>query len=394
MFRDRTILIMAAGQTLVWAGLYYVFPALILHWVAEPGWTKAQLSAAIAMAVFLSGLASTVAGPVIDRGYGPALMAGSAALGGLALAMLSQVHDIWQFQALWALIGLCLAGCLYEPCFVLVTRARGADAKGGIVAITLVAGFAGTLSFPVSNALASALGWRGAVLTLGLFVSFIVAPLLWYAAERLEGERRADPHHAAEPDEAQPRYLRRPAFWALGLAMALMATVHSGTLQHLLPILDDHAIAPATAVFVAACIGPMQVAGRLAMIWAGRHLSHHGLALACFAMIGVAELVLIAAGHAPVLMWFFVPLFGGAVGVVSILRPLLAREILGPRNFGAKSGALALLYLVGAAQAPYLGALIWGWGGYDAMLLLFAGAAVLGAGLYTVARRRGEPRFG
>ncbi|KAA0917609.1 MFS transporter [Aquicoccus porphyridii] len=394
MFRDRTILIMALGQTLVWAGLFYVFPALILHWTADPGWSKSQLSVAIAIAVFLSGLASMVAGPVIDRGFGPALMAGCAGLGGLALATLSQAHEIWQFQAIWAFIGLCLAGCLYEPCFVLVTRARGAEAKGGIVAITLVAGFAGTLSFPVANALAGGLGWRTAVQVIGLFVALIVAPLLWWAAARLERERRAHPHHAAEAPETQPRFLRRPAFWALGLAMALMATVHSATLQHLLPILDEHSIAPATAVFVASLIGPMQVAGRLAMIWAGRFLSHHGLTLTCFAMIGTAEIVLVASGRAPILLWLFVPLFGGAVGVVSILRPLLAREILGARNFGAKSGALAFLFLAGGASAPWLGALIWGWGGYDAMLALLTCAAALGAGLYAIARRFGADARG
>lgn len=272
---------------------------------------------------------------------------------------------------------------------MLVTRARGAEAKGGIVAITLVAGFAGTLSFPVANALAGGLGWRAAVQVIGLFVALIVAPLLWWAAARLERERRAHPHHAAEAPETQPRFLRRPAFWALGLAMALMATVHSATLQHLLPILDEHRLAPATAVFVASLIGPMQVAGRLAMIWAGRFLSHHGLTLTCFAMIGTAEIVLVASGRAPVLLWLFVPLFGGAVGVVSILRPLLAREILGPRNFGAKSGALAFLFLAGGASAPWLGALIWGWGGYDAMLALLTCAAALGAGLYAIARRFG-----
>ena len=38
----------------------------------------------------------------------------------------------------------------------------------------------------------------------------------------------------------------------------------------------------------------------------------------------------------------FVVLFGSAFGTVSILRPLLTREILGQRNFGAKSGVLAM----------------------------------------------------
>ena len=77
----------------------------------------------------------------------------------------------------------------------------------------------------------------------------------------------------------------------------------------------------------------------------------------------------------------------GAVGTASILRPLLAREILGEEDFGAKSGALAVMFFSATAAAPYGGALIWARGGYDAMLATGAGVAVLGAALYLLARR-------
>jgi hypothetical protein len=64
----------------------------------------------------------------------------------------------------------------------------------------------------------------------------------------------------------------------------------------------------------------------------------------------------------------FVILFGSAYGTISILRPLVARDILGPGSFGAKSGALALPYLAGSATAPFLGSLIWSVGGYELVL--------------------------
>jgi predicted MFS family arabinose efflux permease len=388
VIRDRAILLMAVGQTLVWAGLYYVFPALLLSWEAATGWSKAELTGAITCAVLLSGAAAPVMGRVIDAGLGPVLMGGCSALGGLALAALSGVGALWQFYALWAVIGLSLAGSLYEPCFVLVTRARGPQAKPAIVAITLVAGFAGTISFPLVHALAEGLGWRRAVVAIGLGVTLGVAPMLWRAASLLEGERRARGAPAgATGVDAQPRFLRRPAFWLLGFAFGLMSLVHSGVLQHLLPILDGAGVAVGTAVLVAACIGPMQVAGRLAMVWSERFVSMHGVALAAFAALALACLALGAAGSVPGLLPVFVLLFGGAVGVVSILRPVLARELLGERNFGAKSGALAVIYMSASAAAPYAGALIWGWGGYGAMLKLATGCAAAGAGCYLLARR-------
>lgn len=388
VIRDRVILLMAVGETLVWAGLYYVFPALLLSWEEATGWSKPELTGAITCAVLLSGVAAPVMGRVIDAGLGPVLMGGCSFIGGLALAALSQVDALWQFYGLWAVIGLCLAGSLYEPCFVLVTRARGVEAKRAIVAITLVAGFAGTISFPVVHALAEGLGWRRAVVAIGLGVSLGVAPMLWRAASLLEAERRARGATAsAAGADSQPRFLRRPAFWLLGGAFGLMSLVHSGVLQHLLPILDGAGIAAGTAVLVAASIGPMQVAGRLAMVWSERFVSVHGVALAAFVAMGFASLALGVAGKVPALLPVFVMLFGGAVGVVSILRPLLARELLGERNFGAKSGALAVIYMTASAAAPYAGALIWGWGGYGLMLELATGCAVAGAGLYLLARR-------
>jgi hypothetical protein len=81
----------------------------------------------------------------------------------------------------------------------------------------------------------------------------------------------------------------------------------------------------------------------------------------------------------------FVILFGGSYGVVSIVRPGIARSLLGERQFGAKSGALALVYLMGAASAPFLGSLVWGLGGYRLVLPGLVVLAGIGLLLYNLA---------
>ena len=60
--------------------------------------------------------------------------------------------------------------------------------------------------------------------------------------------------------------------------------------------------------------------------------------------------------------------FGSGYGTLSIIRPLIARDLLGEENFGAKSGLLALFFLLGAAASPYIGSLVWVAGGYDALI--------------------------
>ena len=385
--KDRPILLLAIAQTLIWACIYYSFPALLLHWEQALGWSRAELTAAITLAVFMSAFCSPLYGRLIDAGRGALMMTLASVLGGACMLLLTLVEYRWQFYLVWALIGVCMSGALYEPCFALITRARGERARRSITFVTLVAGFAGTVSFPVAHALVSAFGWRGAALSFGLAAIFVVAPIMWYGASGVE--RDAAGRQPVQPASATSRraFLYLPVFWCLALGFGLVAITHGITLHHLLPILDEREIHPEVAVMAISFIGPMQVAGRLAMMAAERHVSSHGIAIACFALMALSILLLIGAGSTPLMLVGFVILFGGAYGVVSIIRPVIARDLLGEAHFGAKSGALALVYLAGSASAPYLGSLGWSWGGYRLVLpglILLAGVGLV---LYLAAQR-------
>jgi len=385
--KDRSILLLAIAQTLIWACIYYSFPALLLHWEISLGWSRADLTAAIALAVLISAFASPFSGRLIDAGKGPMMMTLAAVLGGTCLVLLSRVEQLWQFYLLWGVIGLCMAGALYEPCFALITRARGVDAKRAIIFVTLVAGFAGTISFPVAHSLVSASGWRSAVVVFGLVAILVVAPLMWLGANAIEQAGRGRQLAPQAAPSSRQSFLMSPVFWSLAGGFGFLAVLHGVTLHHLLPILDERNIHPEVAVIVISFIGPMQVAGRLAMMASERHVSNHGIAVTCFVLMGLAIMLLIAAGTTPVLLSAFVIIYGGAWGVVSIVRPLIARDLLGEHQYGAKSGALALVFLVGSASAPFLGALVWSRGGYDLVLPGLVLLAVGGLSLYLLAQK-------
>jgi predicted MFS family arabinose efflux permease len=387
MFKDRAIALMAFGQTLMWASSYYVFPALLLRWEHELGWSKTALTAAIGLAVLVSALFSPLAGKVIDQGRGPQLMAGSAFAGGIGLLMLSQVSALWQFYTVWAFIGMAMAGCLYEPCFMLVTRARGTGAKRGIIFITLLAGFASTICYPTVYTLAEWIGWRATLMVLGAVVIVLVSPILWHAASALEKETpkvQVSQHlQASQPN----RFLEEPAFWCLAIGFAFIAFVHGATLHHLLPLFHERGLSDRAAILAVSFIGPMQIAGRLAMMASEKYASLHRVTGATFFMLAVSLVTLYFGGASTGFLLPFVIFFGGAYGTVSILRPLIAREILGERDFGAKSGALALPYLAGAALAPYLASLIWKYGGYNTVLATSFGCTITGWIFYLIANR-------
>ena len=131
----------------------------------------------------------------------------------------------------------------------------------------------------------------------------------------------------------------------------------------------------------------MQVVGRIAMMMAERRVSNHAVAAGCFVLMAGAIGLLLLSTTAGILVAGFVVLFGAAYGILSIIRPVITREVMGEVHFGAKLGAMSMLYLAGCATAPYLVSLVWGVGGYDLVLPGLMVLAFAGLALYLLARR-------
>ncbi len=388
MTKDRGVLFLASAQIIVWAGLYYSFPALLVRWEQDLGWSKLDITGAITLAIFLSAIFSPLSGRFIDSGNGPRVMTLSALIASASLFCLGFIHQILHFYILWGIIGACFSGCLYDPCFALVTRGRGDKAKQSIILITLIAGFAGAISFPTAHTLSDALGWRSTVMIFAGFVALVGAPLMWLGASIMESGAKKNRGKVSPPHKTEAKLYRSPVFLLLASGFALAAMVHSVILQHLLPILHERKISADVAVMVASFIGPMQVAGRLAMMAAQRFASNHNIAVSCFIVMGISILILMMSNYAPPLIVMFVVLFGGGYGMVSIIRPVVARDILGESSFGAKFGALSMFYLIGGASAPFLGSLVWKIGGYQTVLPCLVVLSAVGLMLYISAHKR------
>ncbi len=377
----RIVWPLAVAETIVWAGMLYVFPALLPTWERDLGWSIIELSGAFTLSLIVSAVMAPAAGRLIDRGYGRATLTGGALLGAGMLVLLSQVNEIWQFYLVWFCLGVANAGALYEACFAFLTRAMGADAKRAITLVTLVAGFAGTLSFPSASTLADLYGWRAAVIVFAGVIVAVAVPLMWSSGSHAESH--AAGHLApASGKTSQAAWVTRTAtFWLLALSFCLISIDHGIVITHVLPLLNDRGVQADAAVLAASMIGPMQVAGRLAMMAAERYASTLILAIACYFSMGLAAAALYGTGWASGLVVVFVICQGAGVGVMSILRPVLIAECLGRRDFGVISGLIAVPTMIGYAFSPSIAALLREVGGYDLVLLL----AILAMAVATVA---------
>lgn len=383
-----TVWRLAIAETIIWAGAFYLFPALLPHWEADLGWSKTALSGAFTSALIASALAAPLAGRLIDHGHGRVMLATCMLAAALLLLMLTQVTALWQFYLLWLLLGLCMAGSLYESCFAFLVRLLGEHAKAAITRVTLVAGFAGTLSFPTSHWLTGQFGWRAAALFFALLIAAVAVPLAWSCSDAA-----ADPDSASgTPSGDRPKPLGNPVFWLLGIGFALLMLNHGMLVTHLLPLLYERGVDAGLAVAVAATIGPMQVAGRLLMLFGGNLLAVTGFAALAFLLVSSAALTLTVAGTTAALIFLFAALQGSGHGLVSIVRPLVAAQLLGRTNFGAISGLLAVPFVGAMAIAPTLASLLWKAGGYPLMIQVCTLLPLLGLACFIAAARIGKQR--
>jgi predicted MFS family arabinose efflux permease len=376
------------GQICSWGSLYYAYPMIAEAMESDLGWSKPVLYGAVTIGLLLSGLAAYPIGSAIDRGHGRAIMAGGSVAAGLLLVAWSQVESVVPYYVLLAALGCVQATVLYEPAFAVVARRYGAaDARTGIIALTLWGGFASTVFIPPIQWLLDHMGWRETLMVLGG-----VNLLLCTALYALAIDRTADAPHpdAGEPGspplagaQAVAWALRSPVFWALAVALTAYWAVFSGFIYHAYPMLLERGFSTGAVVFALAVIGPAQVAGRIG-IWvlaSGVPIRIIGsAAAAAFPLIFLALLVAPPAFAAVALI---AAAYGASNGIMTIVRGVVVPEMLTRDAYGAINGALAAPTMIAKATAPLAAAMLWAASGsYVAVLVAMLVGSLLFASTF------------
>lgn len=380
------------GQIICWGVMFYAFPLAAEPMAAELGVDKPHVYGAATFGLLLAGLAAYPVGWLIDRGHGRAVMTGGALLGGLLFALWSQVHDLTLFYALFAGIGVAMAATLYEPAFAVVARRFGAGARSGITALTLWGGFASTVFVPVTQFLIDHLGWRDAVLVLGLITMASGGLYLWVIDPRRDAEPLRDlgGTDAGPYDGSAVRWaLRQPTFWALTIAVTFYIGAMSGLTYHWYPLLLERGFDTASVVAGMAIIGPAQVAGRIAIWVLARQQSVKIIGRGVVIIFPLVLLLLLLAPAEFAFLALFAAVYGAANGIMTIVRGLALREMLTQQSYGALNGLLSVPATIAKALAPFGCAWLWSQsGGYDAVLVAGIACTALVAVSFWMAGRR------
>jgi MFS family permease len=347
--RHRLSVVIPLGvtQTIAWASSYYL-PAILARPIADDlGVPASYVYGALSGALIVAGLLGPRVGRAIDRFGGRGLLCASNVVFALGLIVLASAQGLYALAAAWLLLGVGMGAGLYEAAFATLTRLYGAQARSPITGITLIAGLASTVGWPLTSVLEASYGWRAACLVWAALHLFLSLPLnAWLprpAPSVVAPSAAVAPSASERRDETRAMFLVAYIFAATGfVSMGLSA---------LLPtLLLEIGATPAMALLAAMLVGPAQVAARIVEASALRRVHPIASTQLATLMHPLGWLLVLFGGS--VLAPVFAALYGAGNGVLTIARGTLPLAVFGPDGFGHRVGLLAMPARMIGAIAP------------------------------------------
>jgi MFS family permease len=349
----RTVAALGTTQTLAWASSYYLPAMLALPMARSLGLGVSTVFAAFSAALVVSAILGPYAGRAIDRWGGKPVLVISNLVFALGLAALASARGSGGLFAAWLVVGLGMGGGLYEAAFAAVVRLYGLSSRGAITGITLFAGFASTVGWPLSSFVEAHYGWRSACLTWAVLHLVLGLPLNLSLPRAGIPAPVAPPPTAGEagPGIAPPTNTRRVAM-ALSFVFASTWFVSTAMAAHLPRLLQLTGASLAAAVIAGALVGPAQVGARLLEYGFLRRL-HPLLSARIASLLHPVGAVVLAIVGAPAAAAFGI-LHGAGNGILTIAKGTLPLALFGPHGYGERQGLLMVPARIAQAFAPLL----------------------------------------
>ena len=370
---------------------------------AEFGWSRAIISASIAVNIALFGLIGPFAASVMDRWGLRRVVLGALALMTAAVALSTQMSTEWQFFLLWGILVGAGTG-VTAMVLAAVISTRWFDQRRGLVMGMLSAANAtGQLIFlPQLATIIESSNWRSAALVVAAAAAIVFVLVLIFMRDRPSDiglrpygqSADAPPAPAAKPLPpltALAAASRTRAFWILAGTFFICGASTNGLIgTHLISACHDVGIPAVRSTQLLAMMGIFDILGTTASGWLTDRYSARHLLFAYYSLRGLSLLFL------PTTM-----LEGGmGLGVFAVFYGLdwvatvpptvkLTTEAFGKENTGVIYGWIGASHQLGASMAAFgAGAIRTELGDYR-LAFLIAGVLCLiaGASFVLVGRR-------
>jgi hypothetical protein len=343
----------------------------------------------ISLALLAGGLISPWAGGLADRiGAGRVMSLGSIGAAA-ALAACGLAGNTVMFLAGMVLVELASAFVLYATAFAFLAQTTGTRAQRSITCLTLIAGFASTIFWPLTSWLLRGMEWHQVYFLFAGLNLVVCLPLhLWLS--RFAGIAAARP--AETITAAAPMTVRNGnfVFILIVLGFSLAGFVSAATLFHMVPMLGLLGLGTA-GIWVASMLGPAQVISRLINMAFGKDVPATVLAVISAITMPLALGTLALSAPSTAGAFAFAIIFGLGSGLFSIVSGTLPLAIFGKTGFGKRLGWIGLGRLGLSALAPFALSVALGAIGPRPSLWILAIAGLICVAIFVEVWRRCRP---
>jgi MFS family permease len=358
-------------QVVVWGGSFFLMAVMADPIIEETGWASKWVYGALSLSLLVSALLAPLISRLIARYGGRPVLASSGLGVAIGLSLMAGATSLPVFFLAWSVIGIGMALGLYEALFAGLGSLYGERASAAITGITLISGFATTLTWPIVAWMIESMGWRSTCLAYAALLVLTVAPLyIWILP------RGPIPVTISETSRDKNLPINRQIYWLLTVNFALGAVIMTAISVQLISLLEGQGYSLAAAIGFSALLGPSQVGSRVLQVFSRkRHPIWTTLISVVLVAVGLAVVAL-----APAMTALGLVLYGAGNGLRAIVRGLLPLSLMPPTQYVLLMGRMARPSLIGQALTPLVGGYLlqtWGASGVLAGLCSLAGLNVV-----------------
>lgn len=374
------------AQLVAWGSCYYAYAVLMEPVQATLGISRSAAAGAYSLGLLVMGFTAIPVGLLIDRGKHFPVLVGGTLITACGMFLHAAIESVWQLYAVWVLIGIGMAGTLYESVFAFLIRSFPNDYRRRITFVTLLGGLASTAFWPLTSLMLESFGWRGACIGLG--IAQLTGGLGCYLFFL--------PRLPLRPLDRGPRkpvtvLLRSRPFVLLAMSFTLQSIVLAGLAAHIIALLTASGVSSAIGLAAASSIGIMQVLGRILLLVAGTRLKPAVTARIVVWLLPAAAVTLLVVHASPWFAFLYAILFGSGNGMMTIVKGTAAADLISRDHVAMLNGVLAMPTAIARATGPVLIASIWDWTGnpHAALLAVLATATAAAIALAAAYRAAG-----
>ena len=380
--RRKAVVVTVLGllQILSWGSTFYLIAVLAGPIVLDTGWPYDHVVGGLSIGLLVAGIVSPRTGRAIGVYGGRPILALSAVLLSLGLALIGTSQTFVWYLAGWTVIGVGMGTGLYDAAFSALGSIYGKEARSAITAVTLFGGFASTVCWPFSAYLVEHFGWRSACFVYSAIYLGLALPLYLLALPRSAS--------AVITQEPKPQ-IRAPTlekgegvlFAVLATVLTISAAILSLVGAHIVTLLQARGLELSAAVGLGMLIGPSAVGARLVEMFAGNRYHPIWTMIASASLVAVGSCMFLAG---PSVFTLAIIAYASGNGIGSIAKGTLPLALFGAARYPKLMGRLALPIMFAMALAPFAGAAVFQYGGADWTFRMFVVMATTNLVLITI----------